>query len=97
MNASKSESRLVIATISLLPTIGRQTYVGGISRHIRSPGTSLLHFGYKMLRVQLAIGSIPIQWWGVKSLADDLVAGHGVVLSRAASTLRSVETQPLIG
>ena len=97
MNASKSESHLVIATISLLPTIGRQTYVGALRCHIRSPGTSLLSAWYKMLGGQLAIGSTPIQWWGVKSLADDLATGHGVVLSRAASTLRSVETQPLIG
>ena len=34
---------------------------------------------------------------GVKSLAYDLATGQGVVFSRAASTLRSVETQPLIG
>ena len=34
---------------------------------------------------------------GVKSFADDLVTGQGVVLSRAASTLRSVETQPSVG
>ena len=34
---------------------------------------------------------------GAKSLADDLVTGRGVVLSRAATTLRSVETYPPIG
>ncbi len=38
-----------------------------------------------------------MQCWGAKSLADDLATGQGVVFSRAASTLRSVETQPLIG
>jgi hypothetical protein len=42
-------------------------------------------------------GSDPVQRWGAKSLADDLATGQGVVFSRAASTLRSVETQPLFG
>ena len=32
-----------------------------------------------------------------RSLADDLVTGQGDVFSRAASTLRSVESQPLVG
>ena len=32
---------------------------------------------------------------GVKSFVDDLVLGRGVVPSRAATSLRSVETQPL--
>jgi hypothetical protein len=34
-----------------------------------------------------------VQCWGAKSFADDLVTGRGVVLSRAATTLRSVETK----
>nr|CDQ01593.1 Bm936 [Brugia malayi] len=34
---------------------------------------------------------------GARSLADDLITGQGVVSSRAASILRSVETYPLIG
>ena len=38
-----------------------------------------------------------MQCWGAKSFADDLVTGRGVVLSRAATTLRSVETKPTIG
>ena len=38
-----------------------------------------------------------VQCKGAKSFADDLVTGQGVVLSRAASTLRSVETQPSVG
>ena len=38
-----------------------------------------------------------MQCKGAKSFADDLVTGQGVVLSRAASTLRSVETQPSVG
>jgi hypothetical protein len=41
--------------------------------------------------------NIPEQRWGVKSLADDLVASPAVVLSRAATTLRSVETKARIG
>ena len=36
----------------------------------------------------------PIQGSDVKSFADDLALGRGVVLSRAATTLRSVETKP---
>ena len=32
---------------------------------------------------------------GVKSIVDDFVLGRGVVISRAATSLRSVETQPL--
>ena len=31
---------------------------------------------------------------GAKSFADDLVLGRGVVIGRAAATLRSVETHP---
>ena len=31
---------------------------------------------------------------GPKSSVDDLCAGRGVVLGRAATTLRSIETQP---
>ena len=38
-----------------------------------------------------------VHWWVLRSLADDLVTGHGDVFSRAASTLRSVESQPLVG
>jgi hypothetical protein len=34
---------------------------------------------------------------GAKSSADDLGAGRGVVLSRAATTLRSIETLPSTG
>ena len=37
----------------------------------------------------------PMRSGGVKSFADDLVLGRGVVLSRAATSLRSIETQPL--
>jgi hypothetical protein len=38
-----------------------------------------------------------VQRRGAKSLADDLITGQGVVFGRATSTLRSVETYPLIG
>jgi hypothetical protein len=37
-------------------------------------------------------GSHPVECRGAKSLAYDLATGQGVVFSRAASTLRSVET-----
>ena len=37
----------------------------------------------------------PMWRGGVKSFVDDLVLGRGVVISRAATSLRSVETQPL--
>lgn len=36
----------------------------------------------------------PMRRGGVKSFVDDLVLGRGVVISRAATSLRSVETQP---
>ena len=35
-----------------------------------------------------------MQGRGVKSFVDDLVLGRGVVLSRAATSLRSIETKP---
>ena len=35
-----------------------------------------------------------MQCRGVKSFVDDLVLGRGVVLSRAATSLRSIETKP---
>ena len=38
-----------------------------------------------------------MQCWGAKPFADDLVTERGVVLSRAATTLRSVETYPTFG
>lgn len=41
--------------------------------------------------------NIPDRRWGVRSLVDDLVTGRAVVLSRAATTLRSVETKASIG
>ena len=36
----------------------------------------------------------PMRRGGDKSFVDDLVLGRGVVISRAATSLRSVETQP---
>jgi hypothetical protein len=43
------------------------------------------------------IETIQVQGRGVESFADDLVTGRGVVFSRAATILRSVETKPSIG
>ena len=37
----------------------------------------------------------PMRRGGDKSFVDDLALGRGVVISRAATSLRSVETQPL--
>ena len=39
--------------------------------------------------------SIPCESSGVKSSVDDLALGQGVVLSRATTTLQSIETKPL--
>ena len=36
----------------------------------------------------------PMQRRGAKSFVDDLVLSRGVVLSRAAASLRSIETKP---
>ena len=36
----------------------------------------------------------PIQGSGVKSFVDDLALDRGVILSRAATTLQSIETKP---
>ena len=38
--------------------------------------------------------TLPERRRGAKSFADDLVLGRGVVIGRAAATLRSVETHP---
>ena len=35
---------------------------------------------------------IRVKGWGAKSFADDLDTGQGVVFSRAATILRSIET-----
>lgn len=38
---------------------------------------------------------ISVQWQGIKSIVYDFGLSRGVVLSRAAATLRSIETFPL--
>ena len=43
------------------------------------------------------VKTLQVQGRGVESFADDLVTGLGVVFSRAATILRSVETKPTIG
>lgn len=43
------------------------------------------------------IETAQVEGRGVESFADDLVTGRGVVFSRAATILRSVETKPSIG
>ena len=80
--------------ILVLPGVGRHSYVA-LARHslcpIRWPGLST----ERWLGCQSRI--TPVQCRGARSLADDLTTGQGVVLLRAASILRFVETYPLIG
>ena len=94
LNASKSESRLVMATIILLPKVGRRVYARS-DRCIKCPWKWPCWMAEAPSSCQNE--TIHVQCWGAKSFADDLVTGQGVVFSRAASTLRSVETQPLTG
>ena len=86
LNASKAESRLVTATIpsGLLFAWGR---IGSVFHP--SPGNSVA--GSKCPRLSR---SLTLQSGGPKSSVDDLCTGRGVVLGRAATTLRSIETQP---
>ena len=39
-------------------------------------------------------GNCTCHSWGIRSSVDDLGTGRGVVFSRAAPTLRSIETHP---
>jgi hypothetical protein len=97
LNASKSESRLDIATIIQLPTRweARLCSVCLWLRCWRSPGKR--HPRRSEWSGVCHNRNYPEQRRGAKSFADDLVTGRGVVLSRAATTLRSVETKPTIG
>ena len=87
LNASKAESRLVMATIpsGLLFCSG--------SDSLRTPSRS----GELCRSAQSAGRLSPSSTWqsgGPKLSVDDLCAGRGVVLGRAATILRSIETQP---
>ena len=87
LNASKAESRLAMATIplGLCPRSGND--------RLRSPSRS----GELCLPLQSGGWLSSSSTWqsgGPKSSVDDLWAGRGVVLGRAATILRSIETQP---
>lgn len=95
LNASKSESRLVNATITKLPLIGRLNYVKPFDGFTeKAPCVSILVVRKSGVAYT---GIYHMQCWGAKPFADDLVTERGVVLSRAATTLRSVETYPTFG
>lgn len=79
--------------ISLLPGVGRRIYVVARPQLMPYPMTS----SARGIRVGCLAGSLRFQCQGAKSLVYDLCTGQGVVSSRAASILRSIETLPLIG
>ena len=87
LNASKAESRLVTATIPLDPSFcsGKDS--------LRTPARSREPWRTAQSAVRLS-RSLTWQGGGPKSSVDDLCTGRGVVLGRAATTLRSIETQP---
>ena len=86
LNASKVEARLDMKTLvlGLLFVWGRI----GFSLH---PG--LRNFG-KCLKCTCVSWTSISQSGGPKLSIDDLCTGRGVILRRAATTLRSIETQP---
>jgi hypothetical protein len=86
LNASKAESRLGTATIPLGLLFARGRIVFGLH-----PEPGNLVFGCKCRWLSR---SSTLQSGGPKSSVDDLCTGRGVVLGRAATTLRSIETQP---
>ena len=93
LNASKSESRLVNATILFVPRacLGTRSPV--------LPGDQT--FSARTLNVVVEVPPDVVRAThpfrerrGTKSSVDDLGTGRGVVISRAAFLLRSIETQP---
>ena len=74
------------------PRVGRQRY--GPSRVRSSRSKRSLPFRRAVWAVDLD-DIHPMRRGDVKSIVDDFVLGRGVVISRAATSLRSVETQPL--
>jgi hypothetical protein len=88
LNASKAESRLVTATIPSDPLL-----CSGKASQVLAPSRCWEPWPW----AQSALGlSLRTTWQGggPKSSVDDLRTGRGVVLGRAATTLRSIETQP---
>ncbi len=92
LNASKAESRLVTAMIPLGPLFawGRIVLLPFFWFGLHpAPGNPVLGSKCPWLS-----RSLTLQSGGPKSSVDDLCTGRGVVLGRAATTLRSIETQP---
>ena len=89
LNASKAESRLGAATMLSGPWFARGRIVD--SFHCLPLRGETRRRATTARRHSLAPTS---QGGGPKSSADDLCTGRGVVLGRAATTLRSIETQP---
>jgi hypothetical protein len=89
LNASKAESLLVKATIPLDPSLCS----GNASPLLDTVPLSGTWRGQPN-DVARPSRSVGWQGGGPKSSVDDLCTGRGVVLGRAATTLRSIETQP---
>ena len=87
LNASKAESRLAMATIPL----GLRFCSGSDSLRTPSRSEELCRAAQSAAWLS---SSSTWQSGGPKSSVDDLCTGQGVVLGRAATTLRSIETQP---
>ena len=87
LNASKAESRLVTATIPLGLCSAR-------GRLVFRDSIPLLRFLAGRCKCARLSCSLFVQGLGPKSSVDDLCTGRGVVLGRAATTLRSIESQP---
>ena len=87
LNASKAESRLAMATIPL----GLRFCSGSDSLRTPSRSEELCRAAQSAAWLS---SSSTWQSGGPKSSVDDLCAGRGVVLGRAATILRSIETQP---
>jgi hypothetical protein len=85
-----NEMLKITATILLQPMRWEAHICRRSAQAASAPGSSLAAGRNRPAVAET--GSHPVERWGAKSLADDLATGQGVVFSRAASTLRSVET-----
>ena len=115
LNASKSESRLITATILNVLSQSSEVELGGSS-------ISVVCWSRPTGQDRIVFSTQPITWWqsirrksglhfllllqpefthleflSTESSVDDLGTCRGVVLRRAVTILRSIETQPLTG
>ena len=90
LNASKAETRLDMATLLLGRNLVGRGSLGGLRLNTRPFLHRVDAFNWLHPRLNHPIN----QCSGPKSFVDDLCTGRGVVLGRAATTLRSIETQP---